>query len=61
MVASEQHLSQAIVQFDKTIVLHRKLAKGSIHDYNFLLLPLVGILLEVQRIGNYQNDMHGTC
>ncbi len=42
MVASEQHLYQTIVQFDKTIVLHKKLATGSIHDYLFLLLPLSG-------------------
>ncbi len=32
MVVSEQHLFQTIVQFDKTIVLPRKLATGSIHD-----------------------------
>ncbi len=38
MVASEQHLYQ-IVQFDKTIVLPRKLATGSIHDYLLLLPP----------------------
>ncbi len=35
MVASEQHLYQTIVQFDNTIVLPRKLATGSIHDYLF--------------------------
>ncbi len=29
MVASEQHLFQTIVQFDKTIVFPRKLAMGS--------------------------------
>ncbi len=45
MVASEQHLYQAIV-------LPRKLATGSIHDYLFCYCPLVGILFEVLRIGN---------
>ncbi len=40
MVASEQHLYQ-------TIVLPRKLATGSIHDF----FPLVGILFEILRIG----------
>ncbi len=50
MVASEQHLFQTIVQFDKTIVLPRKLATGSIHDYLFCYCPLVGILFEVLRI-----------
>ncbi len=40
MVASEQqHLYQTVVQFDKTIVLPRKLATGSIHDYLLLLPP----------------------
>ncbi len=43
MVASEQHLYQ-------TIVLPRKLATGSIHDYLFCYCPLVGILFEVLRI-----------
>ncbi len=43
MVASEQHLYQ-------TIVLPRKLAIGSIHDYLFCYGPLVGILFEVLRI-----------
>ncbi len=50
MVASEQHLFQTIVQFDKTVVLPRKLAKGSIHDYLFCYCPLLGILFEVLRI-----------
>ncbi len=50
MVASE-HLYQTIVQFDKTIVLPRKLAIGSIHDYLFCYCPLVCILFEVLRIG----------
>ncbi len=40
MVASEKHLYQ-------TIVLPRKLATGSIHDYIFLL---VGFPFEVLRI-----------
>ncbi len=43
MVASEQHLYQ-------TIVLPRKLATGSIHEYVFCYCPLVGILFEVFRI-----------
>ncbi len=43
MVASEQHLYQ-------TVVLPRKLASGSIHDYLFCYYPLVGILFEVLRI-----------
>ncbi len=50
MVASEQHLYQTIEQFDKTIVLLRKLATGSIHDYLFCYCPLVGILFDVLRI-----------
>ncbi len=50
MVASEQHLFQTIVQFDKTIILPRKLATGSVHDYLFHYCPLVGILFEVRRI-----------
>ncbi len=51
VVASEQHLYQTIVQFDKTIVLPRKLATESIYDYLFSCCPLVGILFEVLRIG----------
>ncbi len=43
MVASEQHSYQ-------TIILPRKLATGSIHDYLFCYCPLVGILFEVLRI-----------
>ncbi len=50
IVTSEQHLYQTIVQFDKTIVLPRKLATGNIHDYLFCHCPLVGILFEVLRI-----------
>ncbi len=50
MVASEQHLFQTIVQFDKTIVLPRKHATGSIHKYLFCYCPLLGILFEVLRI-----------
>ncbi len=52
MVASE-HLYQTTVQFDKTIVLPRKLLTGSIHDYLFCYCPLVGILFEVLRITDY--------
>ncbi len=44
MVASEQHVFQTIVQFDKTIVLPRQLATGSMHDYLFGYCPIVGIL-----------------
>ncbi len=43
MVVSEQHLYQRIV-------LPRKHATGSIHDYLFCYYPLVGILFEVLRI-----------
>ncbi len=43
MVASEQHLYHIIV-------LPRKLATGSIHDYLFCNCPLVDILFEVLRI-----------
>ncbi len=50
MVPSEQHLYQTIVQFDKTVVLPRKLATGSIHDYMFCYCLLEGILFEVLRI-----------
>ncbi len=50
MVASEQHLYQTIVQFDQTIVLSRKLATGSIHDYLFCYYPLMGILFGVLKI-----------
>ncbi len=51
IVTSEQHLYQTIVQFDKTIVLSRKLATGNIHDYLFCYSPLVVILFAVLRIG----------
>ncbi len=40
--ASRQHLYQTIVQFDKTIVLPKQFAIGSIHDYLFCYCPLVG-------------------
>ncbi len=50
IVTSEQHLYQTIVQFDKTIVLPRNLATGTIHDYLFCNCPLVGIIFEVLRI-----------
>ncbi len=43
MVVASEHLYQ-------TIVLPRKLATGSIHDYFFCYCPLVGILFEVLRI-----------
>ncbi len=46
------HLYQTIVKFDITIVLPRKLATGSIHDYLFCYCPLVGILFEILRIDN---------
>ncbi len=59
MAASEQHLYQTIVQFDKTIVLPRKLATGSIHDYIFGYCPLVGTLFEVLRI--HSTLKNGTC
>ncbi len=49
MVASEQNLYQ-------TIVLPRKLATGSIHDYLFCYCPLVGILFEVLRIISDSDD-----
>ncbi len=50
IVTSEQHLYQTIAQFDKTIVLPRKLATGNIHEYLFCYCPLVGILFEVLRV-----------
>ncbi len=49
-VASEQHLYQTQVQFDKTIVLPRILATGSIQNYLFCYSPLVDILFKVLRI-----------
>ncbi len=48
ILTSGQHVK--IVQFDKTIVLPRKLATGSINDYIFCYYPPVGILFEVLRI-----------
>ncbi len=50
IVTTEQYLYQTIVQFDKTIVLPRKLATGNIHYYLFCNCPLVGILFEILRI-----------
>ncbi len=44
-MVAEQHLYQ-------TIVIPRKLATGSIHDYPFCYCPLVSILFEVLRIAN---------
>ncbi len=55
IVTSEQHLYQTIVQYDKTIVLPRKLATGNIDDYLFCYCPLVGILFEVLRINTNVN------
>ncbi len=52
MVASEQHLYQ-------TIVLPRKLATGSIHDYLFCNCPLVGILFKVLRIEDDIDNIYG--
>ncbi len=52
VVASEQHLHQTIVQFDKTIVLPRILTTGSIHAY----CPLVVILFEVLRIEHIHTE-----
>ncbi len=49
IVTSEQHLYQ-------TIVLPRKLATGSIHNYLFCYCPLVGILFEVLKI--HVQDMY---
>ncbi len=54
MAASELHVYPTIAQFDKTIVLPRKLATGSIHDYMFCYCPLVGILFEVLRITQHK-------
>ncbi len=50
IVTSEQHLYPTIVQFDKTVLVPRKLATGNIHDYIFCYCPVVGILFEVLRI-----------
>ncbi len=50
MVALKQQLYQTMVQFDKIIVLLRKLATGIIHDYLFCYCPLVCVLFEVLRI-----------
>ncbi len=59
ILMSGQHLYQTKVQFDKTIVLPRKHATGSIHDYIFCYCTLVGILFEVLRIedGTFISDM----
>ncbi len=43
-------VASTIVQFDKTIVLPRKLSTGSIHDYLFYYCPLVDILFEALRM-----------
>ncbi len=55
IVTSEQHLNHTKVQFDETIVLTRKLATGSIHDYFFS--TLVGILFEVLRIKSVEENI----
>ncbi len=61
MVTSQQHLYHIIVHFDKTIVLPRKRATGSKHEYLFCYGPLVGILFEalinLTRFYNYQSFM----
>ncbi len=49
VVASGQHLYQTIEQFDRTIVLPRELATGSIHDNLLCYCPLMSILSEVLR------------
>ncbi len=58
MEASEPHLYQRIV-------LPRKLATGSIHDYLFCYCPLVGILFKVLRIEIKQRNkgiiINGEC
>ncbi len=53
MVASEQY-----IQFYKIIVLPRKLATGSIHDYQFYYCPLMCILFEIQRIGLVESEIN---
>ncbi len=50
MVTPEKHLFQTTVQFDQIIVLSRKFAIGSIHDYLLCYCTLVGILFEILRI-----------
>ncbi len=55
MITSEQHLYQ-------TIIFHRKLITGSIHDYLLCYCPLAGILFEVLRINvmtKVYNVFHG--
>ncbi len=53
MVALEQHLYQTRIQFDKAIVLPRKLVTESVHHYYFCYCPLVGILFEVLRFAQF--------
>ncbi len=43
-IVTSGHLCQTIVQFDKTIVLPRNPATGSIHDYLFCNSPLFEVL-----------------
>ncbi len=65
IVTSEQHLYQTIVQFDKTILLPRKLATGNIHDYLFCYCPLVCILFEVlihfDQLHNLSDQLFQKC
>ncbi len=61
MVATEQHLFQTIVKFDKTIVLPRKLATWKNTWLPFLLMPLVGIPFEVLRIARQNTTFTRMC
>ncbi len=60
LVASE-YLYRTIVQFNKIVVLPRKLATGNIHDYHFCYCPLVGILFEILRIALIGNLSDHPC
>ncbi len=44
-------VNSSLVQFNKKIVLPRKLATGNIYDYLFCYCPLLGIIFEIVRIG----------
>ncbi len=46
MVASEQHLYQTIVQFEKTILLPTRLATGSI-PHGYKAITLAHLLTEI--------------
>ncbi len=50
IVLSDDHGSNVTTFIDKTIVLPRTFATGSIHDNRFCYFALVGILFEVLRI-----------